>query len=118
MAPRRLTSPGLRRPQVGFEPESFTQVCRDDDVHCLREVEIGTGLSEKVDIGGQAVQEAVGLNCVPARQREGERSGRIQRGAGELLVKWIHAEIDPCLCGEPQVGKTIFPASPDTRWQE
>jgi hypothetical protein len=33
-----------------------------------------------------------GLNCVPARQCEAERSGRIQRDAGELLVKWIHAE--------------------------
>jgi len=29
---------------------------------------------------------------VPARQREAERPGRIRRDAGELLVKWIHAE--------------------------
>jgi hypothetical protein len=37
--------------------------------------------------------ETVGLNCVPTCQREAERSGRIQRDAGELLVKWIvHAE--------------------------
>jgi hypothetical protein len=79
-------------PQVGLDLESFTQVCRDNDVHCLREVEIGAGFSEKADIGGPAVQEAVGLNRVPARQREAERPGGIQRDAGELLVKWIHAE--------------------------
>jgi hypothetical protein len=79
-------------PQVGLDLESFTLICRDDDVHCLREVEIGAGFSEKVDIGGLAVQEAVGLNCVPTRQCEAERSGHIQRDVGELLVKWIHAE--------------------------
>jgi len=36
---------------------------------------------------GQFDLGAVGLNCVPARQREAERLGRIQRDAGELLVK-------------------------------
>jgi hypothetical protein len=32
------------------------------------------------------VPETPGLNCVPARQREAERSGRIQRDAGELRL--------------------------------
>jgi hypothetical protein len=61
--------------------ESVALVGSDDDIHCLCNVGFLAGLSEKVDIRGHAVQEAVGLNCVPARKCETERSGCIQRDA-------------------------------------
>lgn len=62
-------------PQISFDVESFAPVSGDDDVDGLREVQPGPGLSEKIHVGRPAVQEAVSLDCIPARQSEAEGPG-------------------------------------------